>query len=89
MNLDYELTFGKFKGKTLRFIIDNEAWYLNQITEVEWLVKKIRSEMIKSDLDILQKELTKMRKSQEIKCNNRIVMSYFPNYSTDACEPEP
>ena len=83
MDLNYELTFGKFKGKTLRFVVDNEAWYLNQITEIEWLVKKIRSEMVKSDLDTLQKALTEMRKKQQIKFNNKIVMSYFSNYSDD------
>jgi len=45
--------------------------------------------MDKSDLGILQKALTKMRKAQAIKWNNKVVMSYFSNYSTDACEPQP
>ena len=79
MDLQYKLTFGKFKGYTLQDIADNNSWYLNTITKVEWLIKKIRTEMGKEDIDYLQSSQNKYNTDRERRFNNMVVRSYFPN----------
>jgi hypothetical protein len=79
MDLQYKLTFGKFKGHTLQDIADNNNWYLDMIAKVEWLVKKIRTEMNKDDIAYLQAAQNKHHSEQEKRFNNMVVSSYFPS----------
>jgi hypothetical protein len=79
MDLQYKLTFGKFKGYTLQDVADNNNWYLDMITKVDWLIKKIRAEMTKEDIEYLQNALNKHRKEQEKRFNKMIIGSYFPS----------
>jgi hypothetical protein len=79
MNLQYKLTFGKFEGQTLQEVADNNNWYLDTIVKVEWLIKKIRTEMSKEDIAYLQTAQNKHHAEQERRFNNMVVSSYFPS----------
>ena len=82
MNLNYQLTFGKFKGHTLKDIADNNPWYLNWIVKMDWFKTKLKTELSKEDFRYLANAQNKYNAELD---NQRIVNSYFPNgrYSND------
>ena len=81
MDLNYVLTFGKFRGKSLQYVCDEQSWYLDFLTGIEWLLKKIKSEMNPDDLKYMQTQLKKYRIEKDRRFNNWVVSSYFPSKS--------
>lgn len=80
MNLNYQLTFGKFKGFTLQEIADKNSWYLDHILRnVIWLKNKMLKEMCKEDITYIQTAYNKYWNERTKRINNKIVSSYFPS----------
>lgn len=76
MTLEYKLTFGKFKGHSLKDIADNNPWYLNWIaSKTIWLKDKLKTELSKEDFLYLAKAQNKYNSELD---NQRMINSYFP-----------
>jgi len=50
MDLNWNFTFGRFKGQSIQNIMDNNPWYLNFLPKIKWLVEKINNEMTQEDI---------------------------------------
>lgn len=82
MDLNYEMEYGKYKGKTLRHIMEKDDWYLTVLATHKAFNAKVKKEMSKEDIKLLQAALTKVRKRQEKAWNNLVTMSYFSKQTT-------